>query len=191
MNGKSGIIIVSKSIPAPGRKADAMKRTVSLILVVTMLVMCLSGCSLFSRLFEPKEAPQTTDKATQGVEEMAARCVAACNRADIDGILDCIAPEVAAPLRSMMNLAGKLGNMDDDELLGAVLGLLGADTTGSAMEVCRTLRVDALQDLEISGDEATAKVHFEFTQDGTDYEGDTNITCVCIDGRWYLKKLSV
>lgn len=166
-----------------------MKRLVSLVLVLALLTVCLSGCSVFRKLIEDEPEPQTTADATQSVEDMLARCVAACNNVDVDGILDCVTPKIAKPARTMMNLAGSLGDKSDEEMLESVLGLLGAEETTNAAEVCRTLSAE-VQNVEVDGDSATADVTFGFAQGEKRYTGDTTLTCVCIDGQWYISVLS-
>lgn len=166
-----------------------MKRIVSLILVTALLAASLGGCGMLRKLSDENE-PETTADANQSVEQMAERCVSACNNLDADGILDCVAPEIAKPAKTMMNLAGKLSGKDDEEMLETIIGLLGAEETADAAQVCRTLEVGELQNVEVDGDTATAEADFTFEQDGQTYVGHTTITCKCIDGKWYIYRLN-
>lgn len=166
-----------------------MKRMVSLALLLAMLMMCLSGCSLLDELLDGQAEPETTDTATMKVEDTVARCVAACNRVDVDGILDCISPTIAKPARTMLKLAGSLSKQSDEEMLKSVLDLLGAEETENCVQVCQTLSA-TVERVEVDGDEATAKISFSFTDREEPYQGSTNASFVCIDGRWYLKMLS-
>lgn len=166
-----------------------MRRFVSLLALVALLVSCLSGCAVFEGLLQQPE-PETTAKAEETVEQMIERCSAACNDVDLDGILDCVTPKLAEPLRMGLNLVGTLGGKSEEELLNTIVGLLGAENAQSSEEICRTLDIDVVS-VDTKGDTAEAKLTFEFTQNGQAYTGETNVTCVCIDGRWYVSKLSV
>lgn len=170
-----------------------MKRIVSLILIAALLAACLSGCGLLRKLSaddEPDTRPDPVAEEKQSVQDMADRCVSACNNLDPDGILNCVAPAIAKPAKTMMNLAGELSGKDDDEMLETILGLLGAEGTTDAHEVCETLEVSELQNVEVDGDTATAEADFTYEMDGETYVGHTTVTCKCIDGEWYIYRLS-
>lgn len=166
-----------------------MKRLISITLIVTILIMCLSGCGILQSLFADAEEPQTTDMAEQNVEATIARCLSACHKVDIDGILDCVAPEVSKPAKTMLNLAGKLNNKSDEEMLNTMLSLLGAEGTTDAAGVCKTLEVE-IQNIDVNGDNAKVAVNFEFEQNEQRYEGETTVTCKCVNGKWYIYTLN-
>ncbi len=167
-----------------------MKRMVSLALLLALMALCLSGCSLFDKLFRDQPEPETTAQARQSVEQMVARCTTACNDLDLEGILDYVTPKYADPARAMLKVSTALGGKSDMELLDDLVKLLGADAeTSDAWQVCQSLETEVTS-LEVDGDEATARLHFTFTQDAQDYVGETTVSCTCIDGKWYITNLS-
>ena len=167
-----------------------MKRIISLLLLLALLAMSLSGCAVFGNLLKRQPESETTANDKETVEQMIERCNTACNDVDLAGILDCVSPQVAGPLRMGLNIAGSLGGKSDEELLNAILDFLGADIAGNSEEICQTLEIDVVS-VDTKGDAAEVGVTFSFTQDGKDYTGETNVTCIFIDGRWYISKFSV
>ena len=167
-----------------------MKRIVCLLVLTALLVVSLSGCGTLAELFQLQPEPETTANAEETVEQMIRRCNAACNDIDLAGILDCVSPQIADPLRTGLNLVGKLGGKSDEELLNTLLNLLGAEIAENSGEICRTLDIEVVS-VDIQDDTAQAAVTFDFTQGGQAYKGETNVSCICIDGRWYVSKLSV
>jgi len=167
-----------------------MKRIVCVLVMTALLVMSLSGCGALAELFKLQPEPETTAASRETVEQMAERCNAACNDMDLDGILDCVSPKIADPLRTGLDLAGKLGGKSDEELLNTLLEVLGAERAENAGEICSTLNIEVAS-VDMDGDTAQAEVHFSYSQNGQKYVGETNMTCICIDGRWYVSGLSV
>lgn len=167
-----------------------MKRIVCVLVMTALLVMSLSGCGTLEELFKLQPEPETTAASRETVEQMVERCNAACNDMDLDGILDCVSPKIADPLRTGLDLAGKLGGQSDEELLNTLLEVLGAERAENAGEICSTLQIE-VDSVEPDGDTAQAEVSFTYFQNGQKYVGKTNVSCVCIEGRWYISGLSV
>lgn len=166
-----------------------MKRIVCL-LVLAALLLSLSGCSTIAELFKPQPEPNTSAYTRDTVEQLVERCNAACNDMDLEGILDCVSPKIADPLRTGLDLMGKLGGKSDEELLNTLLEVLGAERAENAGEICRTLEIE-VDSVEVDRDTAQAEVNFSYSQNGQNYIGQTNVTCVDINGRWYISMLSV
>ncbi len=171
-----------------------MKRIISFMLILAMLTLCLTGCGPFGKILKrqptPTPEPEPVPEPVETIEEMLARCNAACNAVDLEGILDCVSPKLADPLRLTLKLASSLGGKSEEELLDQLIGMLaGAETTDS-WQVCQTLDAEVVS-IQENGDEAQVALKFSFEQDGEQYTGETTATCVRIDGRWYISKLSV
>lgn len=166
-----------------------MKRIVCLLVLTALLVMSLSGCGTLAELFKLQPEPQTSAYTRDTVEQMVERCNAACNDMDLDGILDCVSPKIADPLRTGLNLVGSLGGKSDEELLNTLLEVLGAERAENSGEICSTLEIEVAS-VDVDGDTAQAEVHFSYSQNGQKYIGETNVTCISIGGRWYISGLS-
>ena len=165
-----------------------MKRFLTLILVCALLVLCLSGCSLFKKPAPPEPVPEDTQaEQIDRIRQLADRCRIACNEMDVDGILDCITPSVATPLRSMLKLAGGLSGDGEAQVMELLCSALGADSS-DYQQVCRSLTAE-LSDIEVDGDKATANLTYRYEIDGQAYEGKADLTCEQSDGRWLISKL--
>ena len=168
-------------------KGLAMKKTLALILAVAMVATCLTGCSLFMKQPEPEPAADAQAAEIEKIEQLAARCRTACNEMDVQGILDCLTPSVAAPLRSMLKLAGNLTDTAEDQVMELLCTSLNADSS-DYRAFCQSLRTE-LSEIEVDGDKATARLTYTYEQDGQSYQGKADAAFVRTDGVWYISKL--
>ncbi len=166
-----------------------MKRAVSLMLTLALLILCLSGCSAIQKIVKNKPDSVEQIKPSESVEDVIDRCNIACNNTDLDGILDCIAPQIADPVRATLKVAKALGGKDDEEMLNTVVGLLANGEVEESFQVCQSLDV-TVDSLEQDGDVATAQLKFSYEMDGQKYIGTTSAKFECIDGHWYISKLT-
>ena len=88
-----------------------------------------------------------------------------------------------------MKLVGTMGDVSDEEMLESIISLLGAEDTDDAEQICKTLSAE-VQEVSVDGDKAKADVTFAFEQGDSRYTGDTTVSCICVDGRWYISMLS-
>ena len=168
------------------RKDDPMKRTVSILLAAALLALCLCGCSLFRKHTE-EPAPQVEELTPQQhVEQLVSDCTDACHDMDVEGILDCVNPKLADPMRSMLKVAGMSGK-SDEEMLELVGTYMGAEATDYS-EFCETLSTE-LGDVEVHGEKANTTVTYTFEQDGQTFRGEADVSFIRVDGQWYISTL--
>ena len=163
-----------------------MKRTLSFFLAFALLALCLSGCSLFKKHTEASEPKVEKLTPQQNVEKLVGECTGACRDMDLEAILDCVNPTLADPMRSMLKVAGLSGKSDEEllELVGTYMGAEAADYS----EFCETLSTE-VTDVQVHGEKADATVKYSFEQDGQLYEGEADVNCIRIDGKWYISSL--
>ncbi len=166
-----------------------MKRAVSLMLTLALLIACLSGCSAFQKIVNHSSDSEVKISPTEKVEDVIDRCNVACNNTDIEGILDCIDPQIAKPIRATLKVAKSIGGKDEEDMLNTVVGLLANSDVEDSFEVCESLDVE-VDSLEQDGDTATAELKFSYELDGQKYIGTTTAKCKYIDGQWYITKLT-
>ncbi len=163
-----------------------MKRTLSFLLVFALLALCMSGCSLFKKHTE-QPVPQVEELTPrQHVEQLVSDCTDACHDMDVEGILDCVNPKLAGPLRSMLKVAG-LGGKSDEELLELVGTYMGAEAADYG-EFCETLTTE-LGDVEVQGEKASSTVTYTFEQNGQTLRGEAEVSFTRVDGQWYISAL--
>lgn len=166
-----------------------MKRAVSLMLTLALLIACLSGCSAFQKIVKHSSDSEQKIEPTEKVEDVIDRCNIACNNTDIEGILDCVDPQIAKPIRATLKVAKSIGGKDDEDMLNTVVGLLANSDVEDSFEVCESLDVE-VDSLEQDGDTATAELKFSYELDGQKYIGTTTAKCKYMDGQWYITKLT-
>ncbi len=165
-----------------------MKRMLSLILAAAVLAACLSGCSLFRKPAAPEVVTEDLQaEQIEQIQQLADRCRTACNEMDVEGILNCLTPSVAEPLRSVLKLGGNLTDTGEAQVMELLCSALGADSS-DYQTVCRSLRTE-LSEIEVDGDKAAANLTYWYEQDGLTYEGKADLTCARTDGQWYISKL--
>lgn len=180
-----------------------MKRLLYLLLAVVLIGVLLLSCSKLRQKTEPaasgddpvgevqqieQETPaQTPDEQAAEIEALADRCRAACNAVDVEGILDCLTPTAAKPLRTLLELAGTMSQTGEEQVMGLLCQTLGAPSS-DYRQFCQSLDTE-LSDINVKEDTATADLTYTFEQDGQRYEGKADLTCKRIDGVWYISKL--
>ncbi len=182
-----------------------MKKLLTLVLAFALIAVCFLSCGKLKDLVKPAdgsselaeqveqiehvEEPELPeqDEQVEQILDLETRCRTACNEVDVEGILDCLAPAVAGPMRTMLDLAGQLSGSGEEQVLDFLCQLLGAESSDHT-EFCRTLETE-LSDIEVDGDKATASLHYTYEEDGTRYGADADVTFKRIDGEWYISKL--
>ena len=175
-----------------------MKRLLYLVLAVVLIAACLLSCSLLRKQSDPssdKDDPvaqieQDTaaqDEQIAEIEELGERCRAACNEVDVEGILDCIHPTAAKPMRAMLGLAGTLSADGEDQVLDFLCQTLGAESSDHT-QFCKTLDTE-LSEIQVDGNKATASLHYTYEEDGQRYGADAELSFKRVDGQWYISNL--
>ena len=173
-----------------------MKKLRNLILAIVLIVAILF---IWVRLRNPgktekpsdeppaeteqtEQIPEEEDSQAAEIEALEERLLNACHEMDAEGILDCVDPAYAGPLRATVKLAG------EDQVFSLLCQILGADGSADHAEVCRTLDTE-MSGVEISGDGAAADLHYTYEQDGKVYGADADVEFKYVDGRWYISSL--
>ena len=118
---------------------------------------------------------------------MGERCRTACNEVDVEGILDCIHPTAAKPMRAMLGLAGTLSADGEEQVLDFLCQTLGAESSDHT-QFCKTLDTE-LSEIQVDGNKATASLHYTYEEDGQRYGADAELSFKRVDGQWYISNL--
>ena len=175
-----------------------MKRLLYLLLAVVLIAACLFSCSLLKQQSDPssgeddpvsqieQETPAQEEQIAE-IEALGDRCCSACNAVDVDGILDCLTPSAAKPMRTILDLAGSFSDTGEEQVMGLLCQTLGASSS-DYRQFCESLETE-LSNIEIKDDKATADLTYWYEEDGQRYKGQADLTCKRIDGQWYISKL--
>lgn len=183
-----------------GEKGFAMKRLLYIVLAAVLIAACLLSCSMLKKQSDPssdkddpvaqieQETPTPTqDEQIAEIEALEDRCRSACNAVDVDGILNCLSPSAAKPMRTILDLAGSFSDTGEEQVMNLLCQTLGASSS-DYRQFCETLDTE-LSNIEVKDDKATADLTYWYEEDGQRYEGKANLTCKRIDGQWYISKL--
>lgn len=136
----------------------------------------------------PAEAEQTEqveeaeDSQVAEIEALEEQLLGACHALDAEGILDCVYPSYAGPIRTTMKLTG------EDQVFDLLCQILGATGSADHTEVLTTLDTE-MTNVEVTGEEAAADLHYTYEQDGKIYGADADVEFKYTDGRWYISSL--
>ena len=173
-----------------------MKKLRNLILVIVLIVAIFF---IWAKLRSPgktdepsdepsaqteqtEQIPEEEDPQAAEIEALEERLLNACHELDAEGILDCVDPSYANPLRATMKLTG------EDQVFGLLCQILGAAGSPDHEEVCRTLDTE-MSNVEVNGTDAAAELHYTYEQDGKVYGADADVEFKYADGRWYISSL--
>ena len=151
-----------------------MKRTVALILTVLMLVTLFCGC---------ESAENRND-----IKDLIAKFETSCNQMDINGMLDCINPDVAAVAKAAVGLVGMFANADTDAVLEKLSGLIMNDTSLSGKEFFSSLKIKVGK-ITVEEDTASVEAVITYTVSGEEKQSETVIECTKRTDNWYIKNL--
>ncbi|GEM_PF-7083769 len=147
-----------------------MKRVVLVCWCATLLVM-LSACS-----------PETGK-----IKKTLADFQAASEALDIEGMLECVDPDVAQPIRKTVTAYTALTGTDPRELLPTVVQMVfGEESDGEKLMDHISIKKPKLH---ISGDTAQVECELHITTEDSSYSRDTVIRMKKIDDKWYIAGL--
>lgn len=147
-------------------------RAFAVVLAAAVLMSMLTGCSIFDSLFGGK----------RDVEQLISEFESACRKLDAEAMLDCIEPDTAKPIRSIMKLFGIDDTAEIFENLVALLGLFG-DAGESAEELIGSIKIEP-KEYDFNEDNDMCSVTAEFSCGGE--TATVIIRCVEEDGTWYI-----
>lgn len=132
---------------------EKVKKRVSIMLAVLMLTLALTGCG-----------------SSQGSPEgVVKKFVDSINSGNINGVIECMTPDVQETMKAMLALYGSTDAAGLAEMMGF--------ESGSKFEL-------TINSVQVDGDTATVNAT---VKSGTEVDQDTSdVPCVKIDGKWYL-----
>lgn len=158
-----------------------LKRLFTLVLCLCIAATILTACGGENKLQNEVKARISTLEA-------------ACQRADINAVIDCVDPQVVGPIKSALEFWG----MDTESLSGAAYTMLGLGAIADELQQTSTVEdlMDCLGSLKITptsysfNDEKDAcevAVTVSIEADGEKQSEDGTLSFVLRDGEWYLQ----
>lgn len=109
----------------------------------------------------------------------------ACNKADIDEMLEYLDPAISEKVKLATGFASMFTTMDSEQLLDALAGLLIEDNALNTSEFFSSIKI-TVEDVAVSEDSATAIVKVAYRIAEEDYQKDATINCVYTSEKWYI-----
>lgn len=125
-------------------RSGAKKSRRSILPVILAVIVCLIVAGAVAGFVRSPSRGQCRDI----VEDFQT----ACNNMNVNGILDCLNPKIANPLKAVVLIGGAVTSTDTNEVLGNILGELGGGvdtiTQGSGLDITEAFRT---MELKVTG----------------------------------------
>lgn len=149
-------------------------RIIAAVLIVLTAALCLTGCG----------------GSESDIKSMLGRFEKACQEVDVEGMMDCIDPDIIAPVRTVL---GMLGVDELNKYAGQVMGVLGlVDIQGESPEdIIKTIKITPKEfsfNEDKTGCDVETEVSYQFN--GATSAAAITVKCVLDDGAWYIRSVS-
>lgn len=154
-----------------------MKNTLKNICISVMtlvLVLSMGACSA----------------GTSEIETLTKNFETACNSLDLNGILDCVTPEISTSVKAVTGFIGMFSDKDSDEILEKVGSVIFKGLPENSREFFSSIKVD-IDTVEQGEDKASAAARITYEISGEKHEKDLSLDYSCVDGKWYISNLDV
>ncbi len=118
-----------------------MKKTVSIVLAFICIIP-LAGCS----------------NEEEQIKILMTEFEYSCNTLDVDGILDCIHPDVTNKIKGALGVIGLFTGNDSDDILDSIASFIADNGDVDTDDFFKTFKID-VKDIECSG--FTAKINLD------------------------------
>ena len=165
------------------KKSTGGGKTVLAVLAVVIL-LAVAGSTVLGVIYSP----------TRGqCKEIVADFQAACNKLDTNGIIDCLKPSVANPLRIALGIGSVVTEKSSDEMLESVLEALGGGlgdlTNNSGLSIQSIFEMMEIEPIKFGFPDKTRKVKCKANICGL--EQNIYISVTKVSGEVYITKVSL
>ncbi len=110
-----------------------------------------------------------------------------CNELDINGMLECLNPEVEETINSAFGLVGLFTDVSTEEMLDAISEFLVGDGQGGGIEFFQSIKIEA-DELEVEKNSALVNATVSYEISGEVSEEQVEITCnyTDVEEKWYI-----
>ncbi len=149
-----------------------LKKICSLALI-TILIFTMTGCGNSNKI-------KTLMKDFEN----------ACNKLDLNAMLECVNPEVAEGIKLAAGLMGMFSDKDSDELLDRLATILLKKAPENTHDFFGSIKID-VGSIEEEGDAAKAEAIVKYNISGEEYENETVFECILIEDEWYISDFNI
>lgn len=154
---------------------NTLKRCATIILII---VLSVSLCAC---------AGQGKDNE---IETLTKNFEKACNKLDLNGMLDCVDPEISKSVKAITELVGLFSDKDTDELLDGLAKVLFRELPENSKELFSSIKIKLDDNIEISEDIANASAEIVYEISGEEHTSNVSLEYVKLDEKWYISDVS-
>lgn len=142
------------------------------VLLIVIMVFCMMGCS--------------SDKSQ--IKDTLSEFENSCRNLDVDGMLDCIDPDVSDPIRLGMAVLSNITGTDYESIIACIFSNISESGLGDDFNPQEFLSTIGVSDakLKINNNTATVTCELSFEVAGEKFERDAAIDMVKKDDKWYI-----
>lgn len=153
-----------------------MKKTVSILLSFVFAFICiipLAGCS----------------NEEEQIKNLMTEFEYSCNTLDVDGILDCIHPDVANKIKGALGVIGLFTGNDRDDILDSIASFISDNGNVDSEDFFKSIEIDVTK-IEFSGSTAKVNLYLKYKIVSEYITSEINLICEKYNEKWYIKNFS-
>lgn len=150
-----------------------LKNCLVLLLVVAI---CVGFCACGMKTDEIKSLTKSFENS--------------CNKIDLNGMLDCINPDIASGIKAVTGFVGMFSDDDSDVILDKFAKMLFTGLPENSREFFSSIKI-SLDNVEIKEEQASALAKITYDISGEKYETQAVFEYAHIDGKWYISDFCI
>ena len=153
-----------------------MKKFKNFVALILIIVLSVSVCACGNQNNEIKTLTNNFENA--------------CNKLDMNAMLDCIDPDISESVKKLTGLIGMFSDKDTDELLDSFAKVLFSELPENSKEFFSSIKIK-LDNIETDEDSASATAEITYEISGEDNKSNANFEYTRIDEKWYISNLDI
>ena len=124
------------------------------------------------------------------IKKVTAQFESACNKLDLNEMLDCINPDISEKVKLATGLVGMFADKDREELLDGLAALLIGEGQTNTSEFFESVKIKLLE-TDVQETTATANAEITYTISGEEYTNKAMFDYIYTDDKWYISSLDI
>lgn len=154
-----------------------MKKSIAVILSIIIALICIiptAGC----------------DTNNEEIRNLMTEFEYSCNTLDVDGILDCIHPDITNKIKVAMGIYGMFSGSDSSDLLDGLASIIVNNGKVNAEAFFKSIKID-IKEINNSGSEANVNIDLSYRLGTENITSKAEISCIKQDDKWYINSFSL
>lgn len=113
-----------------------------------------------------------------------------CNTLDVDGILDCIHPDITNKVKVAMGIYGMFSGSDSSDMLDGLASIIVNNGKVNAEAFFKSIKID-INEINSSGSDAKVNIDLSYRLGTENITSKAELGCIKQDDKWYINKFSL